>query len=67
VALIKLLDLRQERVGDITDVDAQAEGVKDAATFKAEWAKFKRGWDPEKLVWVLEFKLLQVMQSEVQV
>jgi uncharacterized protein YhfF len=64
VALIKLLDLRQERVGDITDVDAQAEGVKDAATFKAEWAKFKRGWDPEKPVWVLEFKLLQVMESE---
>lgn len=45
IARLKVLDLREERVGQITHQDAKAEGFRNAAAFKAYWVSlYDKAW-----------------------
>jgi uncharacterized protein YhfF len=57
-AHIKALAIRKQRLGDITEDEAVAEGFKDLAAFRAEWIKYYRVFDAALEVLVLEFRVL---------
>ncbi len=57
-AHIKALAVRKQRLGDITEDEAVAEGFKDLAAFRAEWIKYYRVFDAALEVLVLEFRVL---------
>lgn len=50
-------DLKQERLGDMTDAHAQAEGFPDLATYKDIILKMHGAmtWEPDAPVWVHTF------------
>ncbi len=58
IAHIKALAIRKQRLGDITEDEAVAEGFKDLAAFRAEWIKYYRVFDAALEVMVLEFRVL---------
>jgi uncharacterized protein YhfF len=57
-AHIKALAIHKQRLGDITEDEAVAEGFKDLAAFRAEWIKYYRVFDAALEVMVLEFRVL---------
>ena len=54
--LLKILKVRQERVQDMTEEDARAEGVESRDAFARLW---KRTWDANPWVFCVEFRLLK--------
>ena len=42
----------RQRLGDMTEEDAHAEGFKDLDAFKAFWLKIYKRWNPAEVVWV---------------
>jgi len=50
--------LTRERLGDMTDADAQAEGYPDLAAYKDLILRMHKGmvWNPDALVWVHRFR-----------
>jgi len=56
---LEIADIRLERLQDISESDARAEGVKDVAEYKAEWDTIngkKNPWSSNPWVWVIEFR-----------
>ncbi|MGF1507356.1 MAG: hypothetical protein ACFB51_19850 [Anaerolineae bacterium] len=54
---IRLVAIRQETLGDLTDEAAHAEGSASRADFFALWADMHGAADPAQPVWVLAFTL----------
>ncbi len=54
----KLTSLERQKLGEMSDADAQAEGYPDLATYKGLILRMHPGmtWDEESLVWVHSFK-----------
>ena len=65
---IRILAIRQERLQDITEADAKAEGVADVAAYRELWESINgktpgARWDANPTVFVLEFELVRETQS----
>jgi len=65
---IRILAIRQERLQDITEDDAKAEGVADVAAYCELWESINgktpgARWDANPMVWVLTFEVVNGEQS----
>lgn len=65
---IRITAIRQERLQDITEADAKAEGVADVEAYRALWQAINgktpgARWDANPTVFVLEFELVRETQS----
>ena len=47
--------VRAERLGDISQSDAKAEGFKDTSEFVAYWMRINKTWSPNERVAVIEW------------
>lgn len=54
---IRITAIRQERLGNITEADAIAEGVESVEAYKALWTSINGHWDGEVAVWVISFEV----------
>lgn len=53
---IKVFDVYEQPLGEMTDEDAKAEGAETVDLFKATWEDIVHAWDPEEDVYVVEFE-----------
>lgn len=65
---IRITAIRQERLQDISEADAKAEGVADVEAYRALWQAINgktpgARWDANPTVFVLEFELVRETQS----
>jgi len=58
---LEVTDVRVERLGDVSESDARAEGVQSVAEFKELWASINgpSSWDANPWVWVVEVKRVE--------
>jgi N4-acetylcytidine amidohydrolase len=57
---IKINKKYKQKLGDVTEQQAKAEGFQNLTEFKAEWVKItKHPWNPDQLVTAYEFELLK--------
>ena len=61
---IRITAIRQERLQDITEADAKAEGVADVEAYRALWQAINgktpgARWDANPMVWVLTFEVVK--------
>jgi len=47
----------RQKIGNMTDEDAKKEGFKDLEEFKRVWKRLYGKWNPNRVIWVYEFKL----------
>ena len=50
----------RERLGNISEADAQKEGYGSIANFKKVWIEINGSWNPKEIVTAYEFKLAAV-------
>ena len=57
----EIVDLRHDRLGDMSEADARAEGYEDLAAYRDLILRMHRGmeWDEEHRVWVHRFRLVR--------
>ena len=60
IGTIKITRSFKQRLGDISEQDAQKEGFKDRTEFMQAWIKINKGaWNPDTIVTVYEFILVE--------
>jgi len=50
-----IVDVRRERLGDLSDRDARAEGFRNLEEFRSVWRSIYGGFSPDQLVVAIEF------------
>lgn len=55
-AYIRVTDLREEFLGQITDEDARKEGYPHIPAYKKAFKWIYGSWDPHQIVWVVDFE-----------
>ena len=59
-ALLKILKVFKQKLGEMTDTDAYHEGYDDIDSFKKVWKKINRcKWDDNQEVYVIHFKVVK--------
>jgi len=58
VAKIRLLDIRYQFLGHVSEEEARAEGFSSLAEFIETWTRIHGQFDREQPVWALEFRLI---------
>jgi hypothetical protein len=53
---IRVTDVYEQLLGEMTEEDAAREGGYTLAEFREQWTEINDVWDPELLVWVVEFE-----------
>lgn len=56
-AKLKILNVRKEKLGDISLEDVKREGYETLDEFKSIWKYINKEWDPDMIVWVITFRL----------
>ena len=59
VARIRLLDIRYQLLGHVTEAEARAEGFRSLDEFERTWTSIHGRLKIDQPVWVLEFRLLE--------
>lgn len=59
VARIEVLVVRKQRLGEMTEAEAVAEGFASLAEFRKLWQERYGSFDPKNEAWVIEFRLLE--------
>lgn len=59
IARIRLLDIRHQLLGHISEAEARAEGYASPEAFREVWHQIHGSYDPKQPVWVLEFRLVK--------
>lgn len=55
-AKLKIMEVRYERLGEMTDTDAKAEGYESLRDFKLVWLTINGEWDVNQNVYVVKFE-----------
>jgi hypothetical protein len=61
---ITVTDLQRQRLGDITPDDVGREGFDSLDEFREAWNGIYGGWNPDQLVWVVDFVLTETFKEK---
>lgn len=64
-ASLKVLAIRQEALGDITEADAIAEGYLNVEAYQEVFRRIYGTWDAAMPVWVIDFEKVKESDEEV--
>lgn len=59
-ARLRILKVREQRLGDMTEDEFRAEGYSRFEEFRAIWEMINGSWDPDLVVTVIEFEVVGV-------
>lgn len=57
-AKVRILAVKQELLGDITEVDSIAEGYSSVVEYIDAFRQIYGKWNPDEVVWVVDFELV---------
>lgn len=58
IGYVRIKRIDDVRLGDITEDEAIAEGVRSVEDFEAIWMNINGGWDPNERVWRIEMEVV---------
>lgn len=60
---IRILNIRKEYLGDMTEVEAEKEGCANLSEFQQQWKELHGVWDPGQEIYRIEFEKVKRGES----